>query len=196
MASQYLHHHASDGRAKTGTPQVVTYENDEFRDFPHIREGVGQRFGWQTPATVAALTCVAIGFALGHHFYYQSLKDTLVLSEDQQSWSIRLGTGAAVFTKTALVALIGIAAVQRIWATLRQKAMTLKGIDGMFGIMGDPTCIFNSELLGHAKVLTLFAVVSWCVCLSQCMILLVADLTGAFPLSQSSPRRPSPSNLS
>ena len=110
---------------------------------------------------VSALLSVAVGFVLGHHFYYQSLKDTVVLSEDQQSWSIRLGTGAAVLTKTALVALIGIAAVQRIWATLRRKAMTLRGIDGMFGIMGDPTCIFNSELLGHAKVLMLFAAVSW-----------------------------------
>jgi hypothetical protein len=163
MASQYLNLHTSDERVKTGPAQILTYENDGFRDTPHINENapLNQQFGWQTPATVPALLSVAAGFVLGQHFYYQSLKDTVVLSEDQQSWSIRLGTGAAVLTKTALVALIRIAAVQRIWATLRRKAMTLRGIDGMFGIMGDPTCIFSSELLGHAKVLMLFAVVSW-----------------------------------
>jgi len=165
MASQYQNSFDSDHRAKAraGSPQILSYENDGFRDSHHIREKppLERRFGFQTPATVVGLIIGAIGFALGHHFYYQSLKDTVVQSEDQQSWAIRLGTGAAVFTKTALVALIGIAAVQRIWATLRRKAMTLRGIDGMWGIMGDPTWIFNSELLGHAKILMLFAVVSW-----------------------------------
>lgn len=165
MASQYLNLGDRNDRAKTGSPQIVSYEDDGLQDSVQIREKTlpDRRFGYQTPATVSALLLVAIGFILGHHFYYQSLKGTVVPSEDQQSWSIRLGTGAAVFTKTALVALIGIAAVQRIWATLRRKALTLRGIDGMFGIMGDPTWIFNSELLGHAKILMLFAVVSWCV---------------------------------
>ncbi|KAK1761515.1 hypothetical protein QBC47DRAFT_370314 [Echria macrotheca] len=146
---------------------ISVYGRDEFpQDQPNeplSKPAFKRRFGTQTPAAVCGLIAAALGFAIGHHFYYQSLSGTVVQSEDQQAWSIRLGTGAAVLTKTSLVALIGIAAVQRIWATLRRKSMTLGGIDAVFGIMGDPTWFFSGELLGHAKILVLLAVVSWCI---------------------------------
>ncbi|KAK4224039.1 hypothetical protein QBC38DRAFT_538687 [Podospora fimiseda] len=103
----------------------------------------------------------AFGSAIGHHLWYRSLDNTVVQSGEHQAWSIRLGTAFAVLTKTSLVALIRIAAVQQMWATLRRKAMTLGGIDGMFNIMHDPTGIFNKDLLAHAKILTVFAIVFW-----------------------------------
>lgn len=51
---------------------------------------------------------VGVGFGLGHHKYYESFNDQPVLSNDQQQWAIRIGTGLAFLTKTAFTAAVGI----------------------------------------------------------------------------------------
>ncbi|KAI8964621.1 hypothetical protein F5Y11DRAFT_79555 [Daldinia sp. FL1419] len=99
--------------------------------------------------------------ALGHHLYYNRLNDTLVTSEDLQVWSIRIGTGLALLTRCGLVAAIGIAAVQQTWMSLRNRAMSIGGIDSMFDIMGNPWSFFNRDFLTHAKRLVILAAIAW-----------------------------------
>ncbi|KAI0106861.1 hypothetical protein F4814DRAFT_429247 [Daldinia grandis] len=115
----------------------------------------------QDPLLAIAFFAGGILAAVGHHLYYQRLNDTLVTSEDLQVWSIRIGTGLALLTRCGLVAAIGIAAVQQTWLSLRKRAMSIGGIDSMFGIMGNPWSFFNGDFLMHAKRLAVIAAIAW-----------------------------------
>ncbi|KAL4908141.1 hypothetical protein BDW74DRAFT_97561 [Aspergillus multicolor] len=117
--------------------------------------------GWRCPTLMVGLLLCGAGLATGHHFYYRSLDNTLVSSADQQAWAIRIGTAFAFLVKSALVAAVGIAAAQQIWATLRRKSVKLSGIDGMFGVLSNPISFFIPDLWMYAKTLTLVAIISW-----------------------------------
>ncbi|KAF3401870.1 hypothetical protein F1880_009736 [Penicillium rolfsii] len=122
--------------------------------------------GWWCPSLmVGFVTCGAM-LSVGHHLYYQSLDNTRVYSVDQQTWAIRIGTGFAFLNKTFLVASVGIAAAQEIWATLRRKSVKLRGIDGMFAVLNNPLAFFIPDLWLYAKTLTLLAIISWLIPLS------------------------------
>lgn len=47
------------------------------------------------------------------------------------------------------------------WQTLREKTVSLKGIDGMFGVVEDPTHFATKELYTKAKIGTAMAVATW-----------------------------------
>ncbi|OQE22468.1 hypothetical protein PENSTE_c010G08634 [Penicillium steckii] len=117
--------------------------------------------GWRSPTLMIGLFLCGLSFSVGHHVYYKSLDDTLVKSTEEQTWALRIGTGFAFVVKTLLVAAIGIAAVQQIWATLRRKSVNLRGIDAMFSILNDPLAFFAPDMWLCAKTLTLLAIISW-----------------------------------
>ena len=116
---------------------------------------------WQDPLLAFAVFIGGMLAAVGHHLYYASLENTPVHSEDQQVWAIRIGTGLALLARCGMVATIGTVAVQQIWATLRQKPMSIGGIDSMFDVLDNPWSFLNKDLLVHAKRLTLLAAISW-----------------------------------
>lgn len=117
--------------------------------------------GWRSPILMIGLYLCGLASSAGHHLYYRSLNNTLVKSAEQQTWAIRIGTGFAFVVKTLLVAAIGIAAVQQIWATLRKKSVNLRGIDAMFSVLSDPLAFFVYDMWICAKTLTVLAIVSW-----------------------------------
>lgn len=55
---------------------------------------------------------------------------------------------------------IGTVAVQQIWATLRQKSMSIGGINSVFDVLDNPWSFLNEDLPVHAKRLTLLAAIS------------------------------------
>jgi hypothetical protein len=101
--------------------------------------------------------------ALGHHLYYNSLDSTVVTSTNQQTWAIRIGTGFAFLVKASLISAVGVAAVQEIWAVLRKKFMKIRGIDAMFAVLTSPLAFLVPDLWVYAKVLTVMAIISWCI---------------------------------
>lgn len=115
------------------------------------------------PLLAVALFIGSTLTAVGHHLYYESLDRAPVGSEGQQVWAIRIGTGLAFLTRSGLAATLGIIAVQQSWATLRKRAMTIGGIDSMFGIMSNPWLFLNKDLLVHAKRICVLAAISWLV---------------------------------
>lgn len=117
--------------------------------------------GWRLPTLMIGLFLCGLSFSVGHHVYYKSLDNTLVKSTEEQTWALRIGTGFAFVVKTLLVAAIGIAAMQQIWATLRRKSVNLRGIDAMFSILNDPLAFFVPDMWLCAKTLTLLAIISW-----------------------------------
>jgi len=44
---------------------------------------------------------------------------------------------------------------------MRQKAITLKGIDQLFAIVEDPTCFASKEIYFKAKLATAMAMATW-----------------------------------
>ncbi|KAI1806498.1 hypothetical protein F4811DRAFT_132375 [Daldinia bambusicola] len=99
--------------------------------------------------------------AVGHHVYYYKLHGSLVTSEDQQFWAIRIGAGLALVTKCGLVAAICVAAVQQTWLSLRKRSISIDGIDSMFDVMGNPWSFLNKDFIVNAKRLFVLAAVAW-----------------------------------
>ncbi|KAF2138914.1 uncharacterized protein K452DRAFT_275818 [Aplosporella prunicola CBS 121167] len=116
---------------------------------------------WIPPAIMVSLLIAGIAFAVGHHFFYQSLDDTLVTSSSQQKWTIRIGTGMAFLVKATLAAAVGVAFTQYLWMIARRKAMAVGSLDSMFSLTSNPLSFANLEVLFKAKLLVLLALASW-----------------------------------
>jgi hypothetical protein len=86
---------------------------------------------------------------------------TILLSPQQ--WHIRAGTAISVLVRILLSACISIALCQRIWRTLRCKALRLATIDRLFSTTSDPTAFFDAQLLREAKLATCLSLLVWCV---------------------------------
>lgn len=114
---------------------------------------------WTTPALIASLFIAGILGALGHHFFYTHLH---LQQATNQLMMVRYGTALAFFTKSMLVSCVIVCYRQRIWHTLRSKAMTINGIDGLFSATEDPTMFFiNWEMVRNGKLATIMAICSW-----------------------------------
>lgn len=114
---------------------------------------------WTTPAIIASLFVAGIIGAVGHHFFYAHLNGK---PATEQLMMVRYGTALAFFTKSMLVSCVIVCYRQRIWHTLRCKAMTINGIDGLFSATEDPTMFFlNWEMVRNGKLATLMAICSW-----------------------------------
>ncbi|KAI1463117.1 uncharacterized protein F4812DRAFT_284822 [Daldinia caldariorum] len=115
----------------------------------------------QDPILAVVFFIGGLSAAVGHHVYYQRLHGSLVTSENQQFWAIRIGAGLALITKCGLVAAVGIAAVQQTWLSLRKRSISINGIDSMFGVMRNLWSFFSTDFLVNAKRLYLLAAVAW-----------------------------------
>jgi hypothetical protein len=72
---------------------------------------------------------------------------------------------------------------QRIWHTLRTRALTIAGIDGLFSATEDPTQFFyNGEMMINAKIATVMAICSWLIPIAS--VLSPASLTSEITLLQ------------
>jgi hypothetical protein len=105
--------------------------------------------------------------AICQHQFYASL-DGRQLQEYfiEQIWVIRIGTALAFLFKASLVASLGIAFCQSSWFYFQQEPITVDGIDAIFGVLRDPTRFFMKEMLLNTRVLSLMALISWCLPLS------------------------------
>ncbi|XPS99849.1 hypothetical protein M3J09_009017 [Ascochyta lentis] len=114
---------------------------------------------WTTPAIIASLFVAGVLGAVGHHLFYAHLSGKPATEQLQM---VRYGTAMAFFTKSMLVSTVIVCYRQRIWHTLRRKAMTINGIDGLFSATEDPTMFFlNWEMVRNGKLATLMAICSW-----------------------------------
>ena len=114
---------------------------------------------WTTPAIIAFLFVVGVVGAIGHHLFYTNLNGK---PATEQLKMVRYGTAMAFFVKSMLVSTVIVCYRQRIWHTLRRKAMTINGIDGLFSATEDPTMFFlNWEMIRNGKLATLMAICSW-----------------------------------
>lgn len=113
---------------------------------------------WYTPVSIVLLLILGIGSAVGHHVFYTILDGT---PARKQEWVTRIGTALAFLCRASFAAAAEISRNQWLWVTLRERFMTLAGIDAMFGVTSDPTFFTNPDILKHAKLSTLMALLIW-----------------------------------
>jgi len=116
---------------------------------------------WLKPSLMITWLLAGIAVALGHHFLYSWLDGRLVQSKDEQEWYGRLGTGFAFLTKTLLTAASTLAYTQLLWRTLRSTAVTVSGVDALFGVTANAWNLFNTELWRRGYLPAVVAVVLW-----------------------------------
>jgi hypothetical protein len=113
---------------------------------------------WWPIVGMVGLFILGVMGAISHHAFYLSLDGQ---QATDQLTKIRYGTAWAFFTKMTLVGSVVIAYRQRIWYTLRRRAMTLGAIDGLFAAVEDPVAFCNWEMIKNAKVASLMALATW-----------------------------------
>lgn len=110
-----------------------------------------------------------VGFALGHHFFYNSLRGVEVAPDDgkwnwntsSQEWKTRYGTALAFISKTTMTVAIGFAYQEHLWRTLRKKSVSIAGIDAAFAANDNALSFFNWDFLKNVKVGYLLALLGW-----------------------------------
>lgn len=136
----------------------------------------GTTIHWFLPSSMFGLLLLGFLGAVSHHLFYDSLDGK---KAEKQLTMVRIGTALAFFTKAMLVGSVVIAYRlvcflcrstsfpsidlyrQRVWHTLREKHVSLKGIDGMFAVVEDPTHFTTKEIYVKAKIATAMAVATW-----------------------------------
>jgi hypothetical protein len=113
----------------------------------------------------------------GQHFFYSYVNGKDVETfRIPQDWVIRVGTGFAFLFHILLLPAVATAYAQRFWYSASQRALTVRTIDGLFALAGNPLEFFNLELLSYTKMLFAFALVGYLIPLAS--ILSPGALTG------------------
>ncbi|KAG8714089.1 hypothetical protein FRC08_012376 [Ceratobasidium sp. 394] len=119
------------------------------------------RLDLRTTVLMCCLLLLGIGCAIAHHAFNSYLDDKSTNAFDQ-AWAIRIGTALSMAFKTAVLASMGMAFSQRMWFSVRRKAMSVKSLDALFGAFGgDPRSLFQGDLYRSARLALLIAVSSW-----------------------------------
>ncbi|MCJ1467049.1 hypothetical protein MMC07_005671 [Pseudocyphellaria aurata] len=137
-------------------------ESDAISQVPS--EIVGRRhIYWFSPALMTGLFIAGVFFAIGHHFYYESLHGQEVGDMKRQQWPLRFGNVFSFLVKSCLAASAGIACVQWMWKTIRRSYITIEGIDAAFSAQENLLALLNWEMLSKMQTGTFIALVIWCI---------------------------------
>jgi len=133
------------------------------------------------PLVTSLLYLVGGIFVAGvQHLFYSFLNGKNVESfAVPQDWVIRIGTAFAFLFHAILVPAVAAAFTHRFWYSARQKALTVRTIDGLYSLLGNPLAFLNLELLSKTKLLCVMAGVGYLIPVAS--ILAPGALTG-FPL--------------
>jgi hypothetical protein len=99
--------------------------------------------------------------AAGHHLFFSPLNTTVVGSTSRQQWVIGFGKAFAFLISGFLGLAVLSAYPQLIWTYVKKESLSLSSIDKIFSLTSDPTGFFSLELVKRAKLVVLFAFLSW-----------------------------------
>lgn len=153
------------------------YEIHEKADRWHV--------SFRVPFAMISFMLLGVAFAVAHHCYYSSLQGRLIEGSSQE-WAIRIGTGLAFLAKACLIASAAMSYQQHYWVLLRSRPVTIKGIDDIMGLLANPVCFFNLEVLSKAWSSIVIALAIWYIYLQGflCLPLRLTNL-GAYRCPQS-----------
>jgi hypothetical protein len=116
---------------------------------------------WVPPVLMGGGLLCGILAAIGHHFFYASLDQKVVLDQAQQEWNFRIGTGLAFLVKACLASAVGLAYAQILWRILRSRPLTLRGVDAGFSVVHNLWAFTCTELWARGPILVLCALIIW-----------------------------------
>ncbi|KAL6808083.1 hypothetical protein J3E69DRAFT_378565 [Trichoderma sp. SZMC 28015] len=167
-----------DGEA-TGFQGAIN-NHQQQSDEPEAQKTSGiWRIHWRSPTSMIGLFIGATGAAVAHHLYYDSIDGSeVVIVQDEwtlqavrnsQEWKLRFGAGLAFLAKAMFAASAVVAYEQRAWLTVRNKAITVAGLDAMFSAAQSPLSFFSVDFLRKAKAGAIMALLVWCIPLAAVM---------------------------
>ena len=151
----------SHERASRFSEQLEPQSSTPSYDSPPAHSYVLWGVSWRQPIMMIIFALLGITTATSHHFYYHELNDTVAGNTSRQQWVIWIGTGFNSFTLFLLNSAITIALTQSIWFTVKRHALTVGGLDNLFGLFTDMTGFFKWDLLKKAKLAIFIAFVFW-----------------------------------
>jgi len=137
--------------------------------------------GYKPYLSTLSFYCLALLASICHHFFYANLDgkppDSLLIP---QTWAIRAGNALAYIFQMCLILAISTAFSQQAWRSVRRTALSVNGLDAMFGALGSLWKLRNTEFLIKTKTLAVMALLSWLMPLSAILspgALTVIDVT-------------------
>ena len=113
------------------------------------------------PIIMIASLVLGVGFALAHHFFYNSRDSTSVGDTIQQEWYIRVGTYFAYLVTFTLGVAIATAYTQQFWYSLRSRSVTVEEVDSLFAFLVDVKPFLDIRLWRGNFMLVLIAAIKW-----------------------------------
>lgn len=135
-----------------------------------------RRIHWFGPGSMLAALLVGACFALGHHFFYDTLNGKEVPSGSysvskrssgitRQEINIAIGTAFAFAVKACLAFAVSTAYVQLFWRALiapsPTKAYTLKSIDKAYSVLHNATLLADLSCWIRFPLLLVLALAAW-----------------------------------
>lgn len=116
---------------------------------------------WYPPTLMIIYAVGGLALAIGHHFYFASLHNTLAGSSTRQQWATGFGTAVSFLIVALLRAAASAAYSQYVWVLVRRNSYRLGTIDKLFALTTDPSGFFGWEMLKCAKIAMAVAAISW-----------------------------------
>ncbi|KAK1623715.1 hypothetical protein BDP81DRAFT_454168 [Colletotrichum phormii] len=132
---------------------------------------------WNSSWNMHLFLFVGIGFAIGHHVFYRSLKGRLV-QDDEQITSMRYGTALAFAAKANLVMAVLSAFREQVWLVVGSKFLKVTTLDDMFDAPETPLSLLNWEFISKAKIAAALTLYCWA---SPLGVILTTNTLAAVP---------------
>ncbi|KAI5919592.1 hypothetical protein F4810DRAFT_686867 [Camillea tinctor] len=115
-------------------------------------------WSWHAGWKMYGFFLAGIGFAVGHHAYYNFYHGK---PANDQAGIMRYGTLLAFLAKANLIWAILAAFRQRAWTTIKKRTLSTTGLDSLIASVDDYLAALNWETARKAKVAMLLAVLTW-----------------------------------
>ncbi|KAF2093384.1 hypothetical protein NA57DRAFT_81312 [Rhizodiscina lignyota] len=150
---------ATDMQAPHPQPsRYVRVPANAFPDHGFITHGVH----WQAPVMMVCSLLAGIGFAIGHHFFYQSLHHVPTSDATfEQQVNTAIGTAFAFIVRMFFVLSISMAYWQLFWHDVKAKATQLSIIDSVSSILDNIFEFMSIRTLRKFPLLVLVAALVW-----------------------------------
>ncbi|KAH7371716.1 hypothetical protein BKA66DRAFT_443910 [Pyrenochaeta sp. MPI-SDFR-AT-0127] len=119
------------------------------------------RSSWQAPVTMLGLLLLALCLALGHHFFYTSLRGTRTPDNFSQQLNTAYGTALAFLVKAALVGAVASAYTQYMWFDFRAKFFKISTIDSKFTALSSIFSLLDPQFISKSTIGAILALLCW-----------------------------------
>jgi hypothetical protein len=115
---------------------------------------------YRVPLVMIVFLLLGIAFVIAHHCYYNSLNSKPVEGWSQE-WAFRIGTGLAFLARACLIASAALSFQQHYWRVLRDRPISIQGINDVMGLLANPICFLNLGILRKAWSSVVIALAIW-----------------------------------